>query len=245
MESIKNVKSYLTKNSTFRKVLLDSRKKLLMKNRLKELRKLHHKSQAKLARDLGVSRQAINGFESGKFDPSLEMAFKLANLFEVPIENVFIYEAENTMQTLVKRFKKYFGFERFAPKAINVFKFSGNQAEREGSTQVIPEHLLAGLLADPTSTSARLLRSHGANVEIATDDHSFECRREPRFSPQSKTIVELSLEAVQLKGKKSIGTEHLLWGLVQLAQTDSQISTLMQQYGIDLESLKHQLAEMI
>ncbi len=216
-----------------------------MKNRLKELRKLHHKSQAELARDLGISRQAVNGFESGKFDPSLEMAFKLANLFEVPIENIFIYEVENPMQTLVKRFKKYFGFERFAPKAINVFKFSGNQAEQEEAAQVAPEHLLAGLLADPTSTSARLLRSNGANLEIATDDHSFEYRGEPRLNPQSKAIIELSLEAVQLKGKKSIGTEHLLWGLVQLAQTDNQLNTLMQQYEIDLESLNHQLAEMI
>lgn len=216
-----------------------------MKNRLKELRKLHHKSQAALARDLGVSRQAVNGFESGKFDPSLEMAFKLAKLFKVSIEDVFIYEAENPMQTLAKYYKKYFGFERFAPKAINVFKFSGHQAKQEGTAQVLPEHLLAGLLADPTSTSARLLRSNGANLEIATDDHSFEYRGEPRLNQQSKKIVELSLEAVQLKGKKSIGTEHLLWGLVQLAQTDNQLNTLMKRYEIDLESLNHQLSEII
>ena len=216
-----------------------------MKNRLKKLRKLHHKSQAALARDLGVSRQAVNGFESGKFDPSLEMAFKLASLFKVPIEDVFIYEAENPMQTLVKRYKKYFGFERLAQKTINVFKFSGNEAKREGTAQVGPEHLLAGLLADPTSTSARLLRSNGANVEIATDDHSFEYRGEPSLNQQSKNIVELSLEAVQLKGEKSIGTEHLLWGFVQLAQTDNQINTLMQRYEIDLESLNHQLSELI
>ncbi|ABW31237.1 helix-turn-helix transcriptional regulator [Acaryochloris marina] len=216
-----------------------------MKNRLKELRKLHHKSQAALARDLGVSRQAVNGFESGKFDPSLEMAFKLAKLFKVSIEDVFIYEAENPMQTLVKRYKKYFGFERFAPKAINVFKFSGHRAEQEGTAQVTPEHLLAGLLADPTSTSARLLHSNGTAVEITTDDHSFEYRGEPRLNQQSKKIVELSLEAVQLEGKKSIGTEHLLWGLVQLAQTDTQINTLMQHYEIDLESLSLQLSEII
>ncbi|WP_299487280.1 helix-turn-helix domain-containing protein [Acaryochloris sp. IP29b_bin.137] len=216
-----------------------------MKNRLKELRKLHYKSQASLARDLGVSRQAVNGFESGKFDPSLEMAFKLASLFKVSIEDVFIYEAENSMQTLVKRYKMYFGFERFAQKTINVFKFSANQATREGAAQVGPEHLLAGLLADPTSTSARLLFSNGANVEIATDDHSYEYRGEPRLNQQSKKTVELSLEVVQLKGEKSIGTEHLLWGLVQLAQTDNQINTLMQRYEIDVESLNHQLSELI
>ena len=59
-----------------------------MKNRLKEHRRLHHWSQAELARKLEVSRQAINGFESGKFDPSLEMAFKIANLLDVAIEDI-------------------------------------------------------------------------------------------------------------------------------------------------------------
>ncbi len=49
-----------------------------MKNRLKELRQLHSLSQSDLARELRVSRQAVNGFESGKFDPSLDMAFKIA-----------------------------------------------------------------------------------------------------------------------------------------------------------------------
>ncbi|MDJ0591733.1 MAG: helix-turn-helix transcriptional regulator, partial [Pleurocapsa sp. MO_226.B13] len=76
-----------------------------MKNRLKELRRLHQWSQADLARKLEVSRQAVNGFESGKFDPSLEMAFKIASLFDVAVEDVFIYEAKNSMQTLVKQVK--------------------------------------------------------------------------------------------------------------------------------------------
>lgn len=61
-----------------------------MKNRLKELRQRQQWSQAELARTLGVSRQAVNGFESGKFDPSLEMACKIANLLNVAIEDVFL-----------------------------------------------------------------------------------------------------------------------------------------------------------
>jgi putative transcriptional regulator len=71
-----------------------------MKNRLNELRQLHQWSQSDLARELGVSRQAVNGFESSKFDPSLDMAFKIANLFHVAIEDVFIYEVKSSMQTL-------------------------------------------------------------------------------------------------------------------------------------------------
>lgn len=217
-----------------------------MKNRLKELRQLHQWSQADLARELGVSRQAVNGFESGKFDPSLDMAFKIASLFNVAIEDVFINEAKNSMQTFVERFKKYFGFERFTSKAINAIKFARNEATRLHKSQVEPEHLLAGLLADPTTTSARLLRANGMILNIEINDHSFESLGNPRFSPESNLVLELALEVVQLKGKKSIGTEHLLWGLVRLAQTDNTaLSDLFQRYYIDLEALNNQLAETV
>ncbi|KAM3090154.1 pentapeptide repeat-containing protein [Phormidesmis sp. 146-35] len=78
-----------------------------MKNRLKELRQLHRWSQAELARQLGVSRQSVNGFESGKFDPSLEMAFKIASLLNVAIEEIFIYERTHAMPTLVEQVKNF------------------------------------------------------------------------------------------------------------------------------------------
>lgn len=151
-----------------------------MKNRLKELRQLHSLSQSDLARELGVSRQAVNGFESGKYDPSLDMAFKVANLFNVAIEDVFIYEARNSMQTLVERVKNFFGFEfgfeRFTEKAINAIKFARNEATQSQNSEVEPEHLLAGLLADPTTTSAHLLRANGVTLDIGTNEHSFEDR---------------------------------------------------------------------
>ncbi|MCP6759025.1 MAG: hypothetical protein NHB32_09725 [Fischerella sp. CENA71] len=113
-------------------------------------------------------------------------------------------------------------------------------------SQVEPEHLFAGLLADPTTTSARLLRANGATLDIETNEHSFESRENPQFSPQSKFILELALQVVRLQGKKSIGTEHLLWGLVRLAETDKTIlSDLFQHYKIDLETLNNQLTEAI
>lgn len=221
-----------------------------MKNRLKELRQLPQWSQSDLARELGVSRQAVNGFESGKFDPSLDMAFKIASLFNVAIEDVFIYEAKNSMQTLVERVKNYFGFEfgfeRFTEKAINAINFARNEATRSQNSQVEPEHLLAGLLADPTTTSARLLRANGVKLEIETNEHSFESRENLKFSPQSKFVLELALQVVRLQGKKSIGTEHLLWGLVRLAETDNAtLSDLFQRYEVDLAALNNQLVETV
>ena len=60
-----------------------------MHNRLKVLRAMHNWSQAELADRLDVSRQAVNAIETGKFDPSLPLAFKLARLFNMPIEEIF------------------------------------------------------------------------------------------------------------------------------------------------------------
>lgn len=60
-----------------------------MKNKLKALRAERNWSQADLADKLSVSRQSVNAIETGKFDPSLPLAFKLARLFNLPIEMIF------------------------------------------------------------------------------------------------------------------------------------------------------------
>jgi len=67
-----------------------------MKNRLHILRAERRWSQAKLAEELGVSRQTINAIETEKYDPSLPLAFKLARLFEQSIEEIFEYEEKTT-----------------------------------------------------------------------------------------------------------------------------------------------------
>jgi putative transcriptional regulator len=63
-----------------------------MKNRLRILRAERSWSQADLAERLEVSRQSVNAIETGKFDPSLPLAFKLARLFAAPIESIFTDE---------------------------------------------------------------------------------------------------------------------------------------------------------
>lgn len=60
-----------------------------MKNRLKVLRAERDWTQAQLADALEVSRQTINAIEKDKFDPSLPLAFKMATLFSLPIEQIF------------------------------------------------------------------------------------------------------------------------------------------------------------
>ena len=63
-----------------------------MKNRLKVLRAERSWSQQKLAEELGVSRQSVNAIETGRYDPSLPLAFQIAEVFGLAIEEIFIRE---------------------------------------------------------------------------------------------------------------------------------------------------------
>lgn len=63
-----------------------------MKNTIKIYRAMYDLTQESLAEKVGVTRQTIHALEKGKYDPSLELAFKLARLFSVRIEDIFIYE---------------------------------------------------------------------------------------------------------------------------------------------------------
>lgn len=65
-----------------------------MKNRLEEIRKQHGMSQEELADRLAVSRQTISSLENGRYNPSILLAFKIARLFNLTIEELFIYEEE-------------------------------------------------------------------------------------------------------------------------------------------------------
>lgn len=63
-----------------------------MKNRLEELRKEHGIKQEELAAALDVSRQTIGSLENGRYNPSIQLAFKISKYFGLRIEDVFIYE---------------------------------------------------------------------------------------------------------------------------------------------------------
>ncbi len=65
-----------------------------MKNRLEEIRKARSITQEELAAALEVSRQTIGSLENGRYNPSILLAFKIAQYFEMAIEDIFIYEEE-------------------------------------------------------------------------------------------------------------------------------------------------------
>ena len=63
-----------------------------MKNRIEEIRKARGMNQEELAKALGVSRQTISSLENGRYNPSVELAYKLSKDFGMTIEEVFIFE---------------------------------------------------------------------------------------------------------------------------------------------------------
>ena len=65
-----------------------------MKSRIRELREAQGWSQSELGERLQVSRQTVNAIETGKYDPSLPLAFRIARLFGKRIETIFLYEDE-------------------------------------------------------------------------------------------------------------------------------------------------------
>lgn len=66
-----------------------------LKNKLEEIRKQHGITQEELAGKLDVTRQTISSLEHGRYNPSILLAFKIAKLFKVSIEEIFIYEEDS------------------------------------------------------------------------------------------------------------------------------------------------------
>ena len=67
-----------------------------MKNRIESIRKERGIRQEEFAKALGVSRQTISSLENGRYNPSIQLAFKIARYFGMTIEEVFIFEEDAT-----------------------------------------------------------------------------------------------------------------------------------------------------
>lgn len=71
-----------------------------MENRLRVLRAERNWSQQDLAERIEVSRQSVNAIETGKYDPSLPLAFRIAELFEKPIEDIFVSPSRRSSKAI-------------------------------------------------------------------------------------------------------------------------------------------------
>ena len=213
-----------------------------MKNRLKEIRKNRRLSQVDLAKALNISRQAVSGFESGKYTPSLEVASRIAEILEVKIENIFVTKEKNTMQTLIERYTQWLPRgERFSDDAIAVISSAQEKAAVE-SESVEAKHLLYGLFSVPSNVT-NSLRSNGLRFEslLRETDLLFETESSAKnkvkfFSPEARYVLESALQLARLKGSKVITPRHILVSIVQLVQLgNSELEPFFQ--NCDLEEI--------
>lgn len=219
-----------------------------MQNRLKELRKTQGLSQADLARALKVSRQAVNGFESGKFTPSLEMAFRIALLFDVAIESVFIYQEKTIVQGILDKVDSFIQWlpkgERFTDEAIAAIEYARYCAGFDKRSQVEPKDLLYGLMRSSTNI-ADLLAEFDLVLDRELVIESKEATKVTKFSSESKYVLELALNAARLKQSKQIATEYLLLGLIQLTQVgNNSLLNIFQGNEVNLEALSTRVREL-
>ena len=105
--------------------------------------------------------------------------------------------------------------------------------------------MLYGLLNHPTTTAARLLQENGLKLDEDTAIAKGEVPKIDKFSPESRYVLELALNAARLKQKKYIDTEHLLLALIQLTQLgDENLADIFQRNEVDIQALNEEVAKL-
>lgn len=218
-----------------------------MKNRLRDLRSERNWSQANLAERLEVSRQTINALEAGKSDPSLPLAFKIAQLFHCPLEEIFFLEPKSMF---ARKLCADESFEGFSQQAIEVMRLAQNESRRLRHNFVGTEQILLGLIAERMSISAQLLQAMGvtlwkAQVEvqkiIGYGSTLFD--RSRPLTPKAKRVVRLASQEASRFSEPEISTEHLMLGLIR--EQDGASATVLRNLGINLQELEQQILEQL
>lgn len=233
-----------------------------MKNQIRVLRTERQWSQAQLAERLGVSRQTINALEAGKYDPSLPLALKIAQLFNIPIEAIFSQEevtmfADRTPLN-VSNLPETPLANRFTPRTIKVIKLAHEEACNLGHNWAGTEQILLGLIEEGTGVASRLLKDAGVNfrdarieVEKVIGRGSGFVTRAKKFTQRAESLLDRAGQIASELGHSDIDTEHLLLGLLRVNKPDrftekgeGAAIKVLQNLGIDLEELEQQVLQV-
>ncbi|MBE9214835.1 Uma2 family endonuclease [Plectonema cf. radiosum LEGE 06105] len=236
-----------------------------MENRLKIFRTQRNFSQAALAERLGVSRQTINAIEKGKYDPSLTLAMKIAQMFDCAIETIFLFEADSQknstgvsmLDRLTAKASKvialaqgHFTFDKWTLQSVRVIQLAQQEARHLRHNFVGTEQILLGLIAIENGIAAKVLKSTGITLDEARVEvekiigrgSSFLDLKIP-FTPRVKQVIELAGEQAHQLGHNYIDTEHLLLGL--LLEGGGVGVQVLKILGVDTNNLFHKVLEEI
>lgn len=210
-----------------------------MNNRLRILRAECNWSQAELAKRLGVSRQTVNALEVGKYDPSLPLALKIAQLFGCSIETVFFADPIETSEDHAM-------FRRFTERAIKAIMLAQEESRRLGHNFVGTEQILLGLIGEGGGIAAKVLQSANIKLEAARQEvesiigqgNEVESTEIP-FTPKAKMVLDYAKQESRRLGHRHIGTEHLLLGSLRVP--DGVAVRVLENLGADLQNLEQQV----
>jgi DNA-binding XRE family transcriptional regulator/Uma2 family endonuclease len=236
-----------------------------MENRLKIFRTQRNFSQAALAERLGVSRQTINAIEKGKYDPSLPLAMKIAQLFDCAIETIFLFEPESQSGSkggsmfdkltakasqVIATARGQIIFDKWTLQAVRVIQLAQQEARRLSHNFVGTEQILLGLIAEENGIAATVLKSAGLTldktrieVEKIIGRGSTFIEIQIPFTPRVKRVFELSLEQAHQLGTNHVDTEHLLLGL--LLEGDGVAVRVLNILGVEINHLRQKVLEEI
>jgi DNA-binding XRE family transcriptional regulator/Uma2 family endonuclease len=236
-----------------------------MENRLKIFRTERNFSQAALAERLGVSRQTINAIENGKYDPSLPLAMKIAQLFGCAIETIFLFEADSQENStgvsmlnkltakasqVIALAQGYFTFDKWTLQAVRVIQLAQQEARHLRHNFVGTEQILLGLIALENGIATKILKSAGITLDEARVEVEKIIGRGSNFldikipfTPRVKRVFELSLEQAHQLGHNYIDTEHLLLGL--LLEGGGVGVQVLKILGVDTNNLFQKVLEEI
>ncbi len=138
------------------------------------------------------------------------------------------------------------GFARFTPRARTAVVAAQTAARDAGNTEITPEHLILGLLADTDSLAAALLRAHGAEPEQIRAAVTLPASTGQEldlvpFSGPAKKVLELTFREALRLGHNYIGTEHILLALLESEDGDGPLYGS----GVDKEVVTASLIKML
>jgi Uma2 family endonuclease/DNA-binding XRE family transcriptional regulator len=233
-----------------------------MQNRIRLLRTERKWSQAHLAESLEVSRQTVNALEGGKYDPSLPLALKIAQLFETSVEAIFSTQ-EGTMfaqqsPSNLPNLQDAQIFHKFTPKAVKVIKLAQKESRRLGHNFVGTEQILLGLIEEGSGIAAQVLKMAGVNLRTTRLEVEKIIGRGDKiisvgipFTPRAKLSLDCAIESANELGHYHVDTENLLLGLLranQIEQVGGQgegvAANVLKTLGVDLESLEQQVLQV-
>ncbi|HUZ36997.1 MAG TPA: Clp protease N-terminal domain-containing protein [Streptosporangiaceae bacterium] len=125
------------------------------------------------------------------------------------------------------------GFSRFTPRARNVVMAAQNEAQAAGNDQIVPGHVLLGLLSEPEGLAAKAIIAQGVTLDSVRQavtpglpPRAEEVPALVPFSQQARKVMELTFREALRMGHNYIGTEHILLALAELEDGEGPLSGL-------------------